>query len=87
MSLAQKNRPDQSVDINFDALLNDGPGIYPTPSTSSNQEAKSPPLDAPGRLVVKNEEINYIDSAHWRAILEEVCVFGFVAYCISRSWN
>ncbi|KAJ5808807.1 hypothetical protein N7474_010076 [Penicillium riverlandense] len=73
MSLAQKNnRSDEPEDINFNAPLKDDPGEYATPSPSTDRETKSPPLDAPGKLVVKNEEISYIDSAHWRAILEEI---------------
>ncbi|KAJ5602117.1 hypothetical protein N7510_011651 [Penicillium lagena] len=72
MSLAQKNRSGEPVDINFNESLNDEDGGYATPSPSSERETKSPPLDAPGKLVVKNEEISYIDSANWRAILEEI---------------
>jgi hypothetical protein len=58
MSLAQKNRSDEPVDINFNASLDDGDGGYATPPPGSDRETKSPPLDAPGKLVVKNEEIS-----------------------------
>ncbi|CAG8878586.1 unnamed protein product [Penicillium salamii] len=40
-------------------------------NTSAQAENNSAPVDA-GTLVVKNEGTSYIDSANWRAILEEI---------------
>ena len=84
MSLAQKTKSDVPVDLDANASSSDGRGGYATPSPSADKETKVPPLDAPGKLVVKNEEISYIDSAHWRAVLEEVCYWCCV---ILRSLN
>lgn len=44
---------------------------YDTPLSATERDAKSPPQD-PGTLVVDREGTSYIDSADWRAILEEV---------------
>lgn len=73
MSLAQKQRPAEQVsDLNHSS----GNGNYNTPPSASERENKSPPQDA-GTLVMSAEGTSYIDSANWRAILEEVCLpFG-----------
>lgn len=70
MSLAQKQQPDEDVDIDFNAPP-EYRSAYVTPS-ASDRDTISPPVDT-GTLVVKNEGTSYIDSANWRAILEEVC--------------
>lgn len=69
MSLAQKQRPAGQV-----PELNTTPenGLsYNTPPSATERENKSPPRD-PGTLVMSGEGTSYIDSANWRAILEEV---------------
>lgn len=50
-------------------------GIGP-PKTGSLAEKETTPLPRPGRLVVKDDGISYIDGAHWRAILDEVSYRG-----------
>ncbi|OGE57630.1 hypothetical protein PENARI_c001G06720 [Penicillium arizonense] len=70
MSLAQKQQPDEDVDIDFNAPL-EHRGAYVTPSPASDRDTISTPVDT-GTLVVKDEGTSYIDSANWRAILEEI---------------
>jgi hypothetical protein len=71
MSLAQNKRPDSEIDFNSKPETHDA---YATPSPGScDPHAEVAPVDA-GKLVVKNEGTSYIDSANWRAILEEVCI-------------
>lgn len=70
MSLAQKQKSDPEID--FNAVQSENRDAYATPSPgSSDRDAALTPADT-GTLVVKNEGTIYIDSAHWRAILEEV---------------
>lgn len=70
MSLAQKQRSDP--DIDFKAVQSENRDASATRSQgSSDRDAVLTPVDT-GTLVVKNEGTSYIDSAHWRAILEEV---------------
>lgn len=70
MSLAQKQKSDPEID--FNAVQSENRDAYATPSPgSSDRDAALTPADT-GTLVVKNEGTSYIDSAHWRAILEEV---------------
>lgn len=73
-SLAQKKKLEEGHKM-------DVPGNEPFPSTNLENDShasdphlgeKCPPLDPPGKLVVKDEGTSYIDGAHWRAILEEV---------------
>lgn len=72
MSLAQQKKPgDQVTDFNT-GLPQDVLG-YDTPPSANDRDTKSSPIDT-GTLVIKNEGTSYIDSANWRAILEEVCV-------------
>ncbi|KAJ5646414.1 hypothetical protein N7490_002786 [Penicillium lividum] len=67
MSLAQKQKPgDQFTNFNT-GLPEDVPG-YETPASASDRDTKS----SPGTLVVNDEGTSYIDSANWRAILEEI---------------
>ena len=69
MSLAQNQRPDSEIDFNTQP---ENKAAYATPSPrSSDPNTESAPVDT-GTLVVKNEGTSYIDSANWRAILEEV---------------
>jgi hypothetical protein len=75
MSLAQKQQPDDDVEIDFNAPPGSR-GAYVTPSPASDRETISTPVDT-GTLVVKNEGTSYIDSANWRAILEEVRLSWF----------
>ncbi|OQD87246.1 hypothetical protein PENANT_c006G03571 [Penicillium antarcticum] len=70
MSLAQKQQPDDNADIDFCAPPGSR-GAYVTPSPASDRDTISTPVDT-GTLVVKNEGTSYIDSANWRAILEEI---------------
>lgn len=72
MSLAQKQKSGPEID--FNAVQSEKRDAYVTPSPgSSDRDAALAPIDT-GTLVVKNEGTSYIDSAHWRAILEEVRV-------------
>ncbi|KAJ5774191.1 hypothetical protein N7457_009087 [Penicillium paradoxum] len=72
MSLAQKQRADPSIDVDFDAGQSQTRTDYTTPSpSSSDRDAVSTPVDT-GTLVVEDEGTSYIDSANWRAILEEI---------------
>ncbi|KAK9858740.1 hypothetical protein MYU51_018049 [Penicillium brevicompactum] len=69
MSLAQNQRPDSEIDFNTQP---ENKAAYATPSPrSSDPNTESAPVDT-GTLVVKNEGTSYIDSANWRAILEEI---------------
>ena len=71
MSLAQNQRPDS--DTEFANAQSENNAAYATPSPGScDPNTESAPVEA-GTLVVKNEGTSYIDSANWRAILEEVC--------------
>lgn len=71
MSFAQKQKPEeQTTDFNT-GLPADVVG-YDTPPSTDERDTKPSPKDT-GTLVVKEEGTNYIDSANWRAILEEVC--------------
>lgn len=74
MSLAKQQKPGDSVP-DFNAALAASTVGYDTPPSLSadDRENKSSPRD-PGTLVVNDEGTNYIDSANWRAILEEVCI-------------
>jgi hypothetical protein len=75
MSLAQNQRPDPEINFN---TRPENRAAYATPSPASCDPAtESAPVDA-GTLVVKNEGTSYIDSANWRAILEEVCFFLYL---------
>lgn len=72
MSLAQQQKPgDQTTDFNT-GLPQDSLG-YDTPPSANDRDTKSSPHDT-GTLVISDEGTSYIDSANWRAILEEVCV-------------
>lgn len=70
MSLSQKKRPNESV-VDFHPGSSDATTAYDTPPSVGDRETKVSPTDA-GTLVVKGEGISYIDSADWRAVLEEV---------------
>lgn len=72
MSLSQKTRPSESV-IDFNTGSSDSNTAYDTPPSVSDRETKQSPTET-GTLVVKDEGISYIDSADWRAVLEEVCL-------------
>lgn len=69
LSLSQKKGPSESV-IDFNTSSSDATS-YVTPPSVGDRETKSSPTDT-GTLVVKDEGISYIDSADWRAVLEEV---------------
>ncbi|KAJ5550779.1 hypothetical protein N7461_005477 [Penicillium sp. DV-2018c] len=70
MSLAQKQRPDGETDPN--SSQPQSRPTYATPSPGfSDRDSTSTPVDT-GTLVVKDEGTSYIDSANWRAILEEI---------------
>lgn len=76
MSLAQNQRPDPVIDFNAQP---ENRAAYATPSPGScDPEIELAPVDT-GKLVVKNEGTSYIDSANWRAILEEVCLDLYTA--------
>ena len=76
MSLAQNQRPDLDTDFNAQP---ENRAAYATPSLGScDPEIGLAPVDT-GKLVVKNEGTSYIDSANWRAILEEVCLDLYTA--------
>ncbi|KAJ5092946.1 hypothetical protein N7456_008807 [Penicillium angulare] len=70
MSLAQQQKPENE---SFD--FNNGPHEtlvgYDTPPSTNDRVTKSSPRDT-GTLVVDDEGTSYIDSANWRAILEEI---------------
>ncbi|KAJ5748660.1 uncharacterized protein N7511_010356 [Penicillium nucicola] len=70
MSLAQKQQPEDEFEIDFNAPPGSR-GAYVTPSPASDRDAISTSVDT-GTLFVKNEGTSYIDSANWRAILEEI---------------
>lgn len=70
MSLSQKKRPNESV-VDFNPGSSDATTAYDTPPSVGDRETKASPTDT-GTLVVKDEGISYIDSADWRAVLEEV---------------
>ena len=74
MSLAKQQKSGDSVP-DFNAAVAANTVGYDTPPSLSadDRENKSSPRD-PGTLVVNGEGTNYIDSANWRAILEEVCI-------------
>lgn len=70
MSLAQKQKSGPGID--FNAVESEKRDAYATPSPGSSDRDGALALIDTGTLVVKNEGTSYIDSAHWRAILEEV---------------
>ncbi|KAJ5891462.1 uncharacterized protein N7473_007690 [Penicillium subrubescens] len=70
MSLSQKKRPAESV-IDFNTGSSDSTNAYDTPPSVGDRETKQSPTET-GTLVVKDESISYIDSADWRAVLEEI---------------
>ncbi|KAJ5669128.1 hypothetical protein N7462_010198 [Penicillium macrosclerotiorum] len=70
MSLAQKQKPSEPV-IDFNDGAPDHSLGYDTPPSINDREAKSPARRT-GTLIMKNEGTSYIDSANWRAILEEI---------------
>lgn len=72
MSLSQKRRPNDSV-VDFNTGSSDATTAYDTPPSMGGRETKPSPTDT-GTLVLKDEGISYIDSADWRAVLEEVCI-------------
>ena len=72
MSLSQKKRPSEQV-IDFNTGSSDSTNAYDTPPSVGDRETKQSPTET-GTLVVKDESISYIDSADWRAVLEEVCL-------------
>ncbi|KAJ5701343.1 hypothetical protein N7488_008891 [Penicillium malachiteum] len=69
MSLAQQKKPDDQI-YDFNTGLEEMVG-YDTPPSTDERETKPSPRDT-GTLVVKEDGTNYIDSANWRAILEEI---------------
>ncbi|KAJ6024702.1 hypothetical protein N7540_005499 [Penicillium herquei] len=69
MSLAQQKKPDDHI-YDFNTGLEDTVG-YDTPPSTDERETKPSPRDT-GTLVFKDDGTNYIDSANWRAILEEI---------------
>ncbi|KAJ5915809.1 hypothetical protein N7454_010950 [Penicillium verhagenii] len=70
MSLAHQKKPgDQVTDFNT-GVTEDTLG-YDTPPSVNDRETKASPRDT-GTLLVSNEGTSYIDSANWRAILEEI---------------
>lgn len=62
MSLAQKKSSETAVDV--------GEIDNSSPSLDEAKTRESPPDS--GTLLVRNEEISYIDSSDWRTILQEV---------------
>ena len=70
MSLAQKQNSGPGID--FNAVQSEKRDAYATPSPGNSDRDGALALIDTGTLVVKNEGTSYIDSAHWRAILEEV---------------
>lgn len=70
MSLAQKQKSGPEIDFNMVQPENRDAYATPSPGSSDRDAALAP--NNTGTLVVKNEGTSYIDSAHWRAILEEV---------------
>ena len=66
MSLA--NQPQQNQVTDFNTGRPENVSGYETPASA---EEKPSPQDT-GTLVVNDEGTSYIDSANWRAILEEV---------------
>ncbi|KAI3152087.1 transcriptional regulator family: Fungal Specific TF [Penicillium roqueforti] len=77
MSLAQKQRSDLNVDFNSVQSGDRDAGAM------RSLDAALTPVDT-GTLVVKNEGTSYIDSANWRAILEEI---NDVKECIGENSN
>jgi hypothetical protein len=75
MSLAQNHRPDAEIDFNTQP---ENRAAYATPSPASCDPTTELAQVDTGTLVVKNEGTSYIDSANWRAILEEVCLIFFI---------
>ncbi|KAL3442646.1 fungal-specific transcription factor domain-containing protein [Aspergillus insuetus] len=85
MSFAQQRRQDDNQVQDFSAvrapdLDTVGQPVLPSPLSSSRAEAteaesQESPASQPGRLVVNEKGTNYIDSAHWKAILEEINEF------------
>lgn len=69
MSLSQQQKQTQSTESHTGNPEN--AFGYNTPPSVTERDAKSPPQDA-GTLVVDRKGTSYIDSANWRAILEEV---------------
>lgn len=69
MSLAQKQGHDSNIDLNAQPGSNDADATPSLGSCDPNTELA--PVDT-GKLVVKNEGTNYIDSANWLAILDDV---------------
>lgn len=72
MSLAQKQRSNLNVDFNSVQSGDRDAGAM------RSLDAALTPVDT-GTLVVKNEGTSYIDSANWRAILEEVRIDLIIA--------
>lgn len=73
MSLAQQQKSGDQVP-DFNAAVAANGEDYDTPPSADDRENKASPRDT-GTLVVNGEGTSYIDSANWRAIIEEVCIW------------
>ncbi|KAL4868264.1 hypothetical protein BDV12DRAFT_186088 [Aspergillus spectabilis] len=87
MSFAQKKKQDEPQNQDASSPLlppapdlpSQGPPTLTTPlapnSGGTETESGGSPAGKPGKLVVKESGTSYIDSAHWKAILEEINEF------------
>ncbi|KAJ5129003.1 hypothetical protein N7448_002713 [Penicillium atrosanguineum] len=74
MSLAKQQKPGDSIPDFNAAVAANSVGYDTPPSLSTDDRENKQSLRDPGTLLVNGEGTNYIDSANWRAILEEVCI-------------
>lgn len=72
MSLAQQQKPEDPI-VDFNTGQPQNNVGYDTPPSTSDRDSKASPRDT-GMLFVNDQGTKYIDSANWRAILEEVCI-------------
>lgn len=64
--------PGVSNGVGPSATMSNGYASWPTPSSNSEPNGKSPLSDSAGKLLIDDEGTTYIDAANWRVILEEV---------------
>ncbi|TQB76222.1 hypothetical protein MPDQ_000529 [Monascus purpureus] len=73
LSFAQQKRLEDQQGVSpGSASFSHSNSEHGPPNVGTLAEKETTPLPHPGRLVVKDDGISYIDGAHWRAILDEI---------------
>lgn len=81
LSFAQQKRLEDQQGVSpGSASFSHSNSEHGPPNVGTLAEKETTPLPHPGRLVVKDDGISYIDGAHWRAILDEVSYRGELEY-------